>query len=476
MELVKVINNPAIEAFEEYASALMKKDKIPGAAVGFSKNGQLVYEKGFGYANLEEKLKANIDTVFCIGSITKSFTSISLLKLQEDGKLSVNDPVTKYLPEFQIKNSNATKKMKLHHLMTHSSGMPTMPFMANSMFTAMNEDLSKDQATFEMLTNHTEPETYEELMAKIAELDIELLAPPGKLFSYSNECYCLLGAVIERVSGIAYERYVKETILEPAGMQNSSFFIKDLKEYSNITQPYVARKQNGVRDIIASPNWWNPPAMRATGLLNSTVRDMLRYTELYRTGGRVGSERILTEESVEQMTNPYIETNMVPGQYYGYGLMITPNYHGSKLIEHTGGGKGVTAKMKILPEKGLTSTGLSNLYMSLLPGIVDAGMNAFEGRPLEASNINEEIYYASAEDLSEYVGDYLSGERGVITARINNDKLEITAPGAKYVLEGVEKDLFKVKSRGSYGTVRFFRNTNDQLIKISLNGRILKKI
>src|SRR5690625_4645984 len=124
-----MLNDKAINLYEEYIQRLMREGQVPGIALGFSKNEQNIYKKGFGYRDMDKRLESTIDTVFCIGSITKSFTCIAILQLEEAGKLSVFDPVVKYLPEFKLKNSKDVKQMTIHHFMTHTTGIPSMYIM-----------------------------------------------------------------------------------------------------------------------------------------------------------------------------------------------------------------------------------------------------------------------------------------------------------------------------------------------------------
>lgn len=108
----------------------------------------------------------------------------------------------------------------------------------------------------------------------------------------------------------------------------------------DVTKIYVSREQNGKIAVVPSPNWWDTPVQRASGFLKSTISDMLKFMELFRTGGKVGAERILTNDSVKQMTEVHIWRNPIIKQGYGYGLSIVPDYHGAKLVEHAGGIKG----------------------------------------------------------------------------------------------------------------------------------------
>src|SRR5699024_10876984 len=125
------------------------------------------------------------------------------------------------------------------------------------------------------------PENYVELMDLIAEQDVELLDIPGTVFSYCNECFCLLGAVIERASGMSYEDYVQENILKPAKLTNTGFFDENFSANENITKLYIQRNNKGKVDLYESTKWWDAPAMRATGLLRSTVNDYVRYSEIF---------------------------------------------------------------------------------------------------------------------------------------------------------------------------------------------------
>ena len=103
----------------------MKENQIPGVAIGLAKDGELFYGKGFGYRDVEKQLEVTIDTVFATGSITKSFTCVAIMQLQEAGKISVHDPVKKYLPNFRLKHGS-TEQITIHHFMTHTSGIPAL--------------------------------------------------------------------------------------------------------------------------------------------------------------------------------------------------------------------------------------------------------------------------------------------------------------------------------------------------------------
>ncbi|WP_188624710.1 serine hydrolase domain-containing protein, partial [Caldalkalibacillus thermarum] len=230
--------------FEDYAQGLIDKYQIPGVGIAFAKNGDIIYWKGFGYRNVENKLPVTLDTVFGIASVTKSFTCAAIMHLQEAGKLDVQDPVIKYLPEFKAGTPEQTKKMTIHHFMTHTAGLPPLPSLKYANKRSIDADPSaQDYPGLKVKEDDQGPiDTYEQLMEFIAGLDFELLGEPGTEFSYSNDAYALLGAIVERVSGKFYESYLKENILEPAGMVNTCFLIEELGDHDDVTSLYAAKK------------------------------------------------------------------------------------------------------------------------------------------------------------------------------------------------------------------------------------------
>jgi len=466
-------NDGWAESFEKHAQNWMTKGQVPGVSIGFAKDGQLFYKNGFGFRDVERQLGVTIDTVFGIGSITKSFTCVAIMQLQEAGKLSVHDPVVKYLPEFRLKHMDVGQ-ITIHHFMTNTSGIPPLPTFFAMVMRSLEANGAEDHFSFpESNRGDTVPiDTYEELMHVISTLDIELLGPPGTEFSYSNDCFALLGAIINRVSGKSYELYVKEHILEPIGMEHTRFFLEELNGYENITNLYIMHDIGDHKEVISSPNWWDFPAARAAGALKSTVRDMLRYTDMFCKGGlTAGGKRILAPESVRQMMMPYFSTDMTPGQYYGYGLTITSDYYGKKLVEHSGGIKGVTAQMCFFPETGLAGVGLSNIEMSPVLAIMSGALNSLENRPPESSHLDSRNYSVSEEAMHQFVGDYQSREFGTLPVRLENGQLMLSFLGENHVMRPFDEDLFLVRAFGTDSSARFIRDGNKETIRMAFAGR-----
>ncbi len=460
--------------FEEYAEGLMEEFKLPGVSIGIAKAGELIYTYNRGYLDLQNQRTISSDTVFGIGSITKSMTCLAIMQLQEAGKLSVHDPIVTYLPEFRTPDPERTKKMTIHHLMTHSTGLPPLPSLYNATQRSivadpeiMQQDEYKDAATMQPI------DTYEELMEFIAKLDFELLGEPGTEFSYSNDSYALLGTIIERVSGQSYEDYMRTCLLEPAGMTSSVFLPEELEHLKEVAPLYTPVAVDGEKKAVYSPLWWDSPAMRAAGFLKSTVNDMLRYLEIYRTGGLVGNTRILSAESVAEMIKPHMQVDR--DRFYGYGMAVSPNYHGKTVVEHSGGLKGIASQVFFLPEQELTGVVLTNLDGGPSKQMMNSVLNALEGRPLDALPVTYSDYPVLAERLPGYVGRFTSGELESIDIRLNDGQLSIDFSGKISLLRAVAEDAFVFTSGRLQTMVRFIRDADDQVHRVAFGSRQLAK-
>lgn len=464
-----------MEQLEAYVGKLMETAKLPGAFIGIAKAGEHVYAKGFGYRDAKEQAEVTLDTVFGIGSITKSFTCVAIMQLQEAGKLSVDDPVVQYLPEFRTKDAESSKRITIAHLMSHTSGMPSMPTLYFAMRRSMEIDpaLQESDRNFD-LTAHEPIDTYEQLMAFIADLDVEQLGEPGTEFSYSNDGYALLGAIIERVSGQTYESYLKEHLLDPAGMKHTVFLTEDLGDYENITTLYTSKKTEEGKVVFAAPLWWDAPAMRAAGFLKSTGRDMLAYAEIFRTGGKVGETRILSEKSVQQMIGNY--AGLEPARHYGFGFMVTPEFRGGTLIEHGGALKGIAAQLCILPEEKITCIVLTNLDGAPSAELLGATINTAQSLPVDEPIAIYPDYPVEADTLQDFLGEYRSGEGEMVQVSSGETGLVVTFAGADYLLRSVGADAFSFQMpTGLEKWIRFVRDEAGQVSRVAFHFRQLIK-
>ncbi len=457
--------------FEIYANKLVEENHIPGVGIGINKSGERLYEQGYGHRDVENDLKITPDTIFGIASMTKSFTCVAIMQLQEAGKLSVHDQILKYLPEFQTADVKQTEQITIHHLMTHTAGIPPTSTHVFARKRSIDKDPSaKDYLDLDLVNNMGQAiDTYDEMFGFIEELNYQLLAEPGTSFSYSNDSYGLLGIIISRVSGQAYEDYVAEHILKPARLERTFFDLEKLNSFENVTRLYAAKTTEEGVSVYPTEIWWDAPAMRAAGYLKSTINDILRFLEIFRNEGMVDGVRILSQASVAQMLYPHFEYNT--GIYYGYGLRITSDYYGDTLIEHGGGLKGVSSLMFILPERGLTGVALSSLASVPSGRLLMGALNVLGGREADATHLHFETEPIDEKEFQRFVGTYKSGEGMNVQIDVKDGQLMHFTGGSHNPLRHVGHDTFVGIEKNQHDTIRFISNEEGKVDRVFYGSR-----
>jgi CubicO group peptidase (beta-lactamase class C family) len=282
------------KALDQYLTAAHDIWKFQGAAL-VAKDGKVLFQKGYGMANIELGVPNTPEMKFQIGSITKQFTATAIMQLAERGLLSVDDPITKYLPDYPKETGD---KITIHHLLTHTSGIPS--------YTSDSEFMERKAL----------PVTLQELMATFKDRPLEF--EPGEKYNYSNSGYIVLGAIIEAVSGKSYEDYIRQNILEPLGMTNSGYDHRE-KIIANRAAGYTQDENGDLRNA----DFIDMSTPFSAGALYSTVGDMLIWDQALYT------EKVLKKSSLEKMFTPFKED-------YGYGWLIQEKL-GRKCISHDGG-------------------------------------------------------------------------------------------------------------------------------------------
>ncbi|WP_404454580.1 serine hydrolase domain-containing protein [Oceanobacillus kapialis] len=463
--------------FEQYSDDILSQYNVPGFAMGIAESGEFHYEKAFGFRDRENKLPVSLDTVFGVGSITKAVTAVAILQLQEKGKLHVNDPVINYLPAFKMSNEEQLESITIHHFLTNTSGLPPLPTLMGALKRSIESDpnFKVDPQQGNPLDALQTIDTHSDLMDAIAKAGFTPLGEPGTEFSYANDGFALLGAIIEKVSGLSYEQYVQENILDPAGMHHSVFHYEDLEDYEDIAVLYERGKDGDEEMIVKSNHPWDAPAMRAAGFLKSTVKDMLKFTEVIRNEGKVGDAIILSPESVKAMTTPHVSCTQ--DTFYGYGVMIIPDFFGYKLIHHAGDIKGVTAQMNILPELDLTGISLANIGEAPSSKLLFSAFASYLGKSNDASHLNVEPVNLSLENLQEYEGTFMAKDGMGCVFKVENNDLYMEIPGiAKTVLKPIGNDHFLFPMRDLDTTIRFRRDKDKNIHRVEVALRQLNKV
>ncbi len=305
-------------------------DKIegdsPGAAVLIAQNGAIVYKKGFGLASIEHRVPITPETKFRIGSITKQFTASAILKLKEAGKLSVQDPLTKFIPDYPRGN-----EVTVHHLLTHTSGIRSYT----------------DKPDFlETVTVEAKPES---LIASFKNDKYDF--DPGTQWRYNNSAYFLLGYFVGKISNESYNDYLKKNFFEPLEMKGTGVHHwSDILAYEATGYSYIDGKFQKAQN-------WDMSRAGGAGALYSTVTDLYRWNEAVFAG------KVLSEKSLAAAFTPVTlkDGSKPEGGIggYGYGWFVN-EFRGVKEITHAGGLHGFVTNLARYPEHNMTITVLTN--------------------------------------------------------------------------------------------------------------------
>lgn len=461
----------ALKNLEKLSQELKEKYQVPGAIVALTQNGNSIFTKTLGYRNLEDSMPVTEETVFGLASVTKSFTCAAIMHLQERGKLNIHDKVSTYLPEFRVRNKERLEQITIHHFMTHSSGLPPMFALEY----AMKRPKEEDPSVYVHVGKEKEKpiiDTYEQLMEYIADQNVELFADPGTQFSYSNEAYSLLGAIIERVSGQSYESYVYNHIIDPCGMEHTRFTFEEIKDHDDVSTSYG--KKEGDNQIVADRDWLTSTSMQATGFLKSTAKDMLKYAGLFMNGGLVNGKQVLSEESVNEMIKPQMKVHL--GLYYGYGFEIISDYFGYTYIGHGGSLRSVSSRFGFIPEKGLAGVVLANLIGFPASKLLKSAFNEYLGLDIHATHLNYEEYRVEPEILASYEGKYKSGEGADITLKIEDGKLKFIGRDGEYPTKFISKTSFITIFDETEEVMEVLINEEEQPYALLSSTRVVHKV
>jgi len=448
--------------FEEFAGKIMEEFEIPGMSVGLAQDGEVIYARGFGYENREEKKKVSPETVFGIASITKSFTALAIMILEKEGKLSTGDPVIKFLPEFKA-GEQITPAINIHHFLTHTAGLPPTPALMYAMVKSIEGDPTaeklKEEGKWEKWTEEPPIETCDDLLKFWERKQPEPLGLPGEQFSYSNDAYALLGTIVERVSGMSLAKFMEEKIFKPQKMEKITFDPEKLKEWNDVTQLY-ARIDD---DIVPAPLWNHSEAMLGAGYLKTNVLDLLKYGNSY-----------LNSPLLMRMGSPYFP--LPEEKYYGYGFMVQPNYKGSTIVEHGGSLKGISSHLGFIPEKNLVGTVLINLVEMPVTRVWNALINLALGLSIDEERFSFPPLSSLPESTKDWPGKYISPEGAEVEVTREKDKLFIEFNNTKQELTPVKVDKASLIRRGEKSIIQFLRGGNGEVDGVHMGLRIIKKV
>ena len=314
------------------------KQPLPGLAVGVVHQGKLVYNKAFGFADLETEKPVDMDTIFRIMSISKTFTSIGIMQLWEGEKFDLDDPVNPYLKSMKVqhKDPNAPQ-ITFRHLMTHTSGVgETRGFMD---FTRRVGGLGAKPDTRIL----SMPEYYN------GHLTAEIY--PGQKWAYANHAYAVLAQLIEDISGEPFAMYMRHNVFEPLGMMHSDYFMSE-RVHERLAQGYQFKKSSFKPvDYLRL----NTPGC---GGIFSCVNDMTKYVAALMNGGANEHGSVIKPETLKLMMTSQLDTDP---RVFSMGLGFFLEHFGEHLVaEHSGGWPGFISSMRVIPEQNLAMLAFTN--------------------------------------------------------------------------------------------------------------------
>lgn len=382
---------------DEYLNQELKAERFMGSVM-MARSNNVLFVKGYGLANREHDIPNGPHTKFRIGSIAKQFTAICILKLQEQGRLNLDDPVSKF-----VENSpEHWSKINIRHLLAHSSGIPNYTGLPNH---------------FRIRKLYWPPE---KMIERFRDKPLEF--NPGEKFNYSNSGYFLLGYIVQKSSGIRYEDYLDATILNPLGMVNSG--------YDRFERILLHRAMGYSHDGIEWKNsaYIDMSVPFAAGALYSTVEDFFLWYQCWR------EHKILSESSWKAMTTPAPNARGLGG----FGIIVSEQF-GHKALEHGGGINGFRSFMSWFPDADLFICAFGNTD-SARSDVVGKNLAAIAfGKPIVPPKQRNAVNLRP-EQLTPLVGQYELKPNFVLTVTALSNRLFIQATGQSKVEFIAESD------------------------------------
>ncbi|WP_222611093.1 MULTISPECIES: serine hydrolase [Undibacterium] len=329
------------EQIDRVVESAMKTFNVPGISVAVIKDDKLIHAKGYGVRDIKSKLPMETSTLVGIASNSKAFTAAALAILVDEKKLSWNDKVNNIIPEFKLYNPYVTEEFTVLDLMTHRSGMGLGA--GDLMFFPDGSDF-----------------TIKDVIHNLRYL--KQTSSFRSQFDYDNNLYIIAGEVIKRVSGLSWEEYIEQKIMQPLQMNASAASITRLKNAGNKVEPHVA--VNGQLQVVPfRPN----EVINAAGGIYSNIDDMSKWVRMQLNKGSYGDKRLFSEQAQHEMWSPHTIIQMGPngGPYnthfnsYGIGWGIN-DVKGYKQVSHTGGLLGMVTQVTLIPELKLGIVVLTN--------------------------------------------------------------------------------------------------------------------
>lgn len=411
-------NNPKystlIKECDDYIIQNMTSQNVVGVSAAIIINDSVIWKNGYGFADLENKIPMTANTVVNIGSITKTFTALALMQLQEKGLLDINEPLNKYLPQFKpLTRNEDLKQLTVKSVITHCSGIQSDILKNNDLTTGKYTDvLGFINETF-------------------------LLYPPGMVESYSNSGYNILGHLIKEVSKQDYQDYIKNNIFSPLRMNNSGFAMDGLKNKSKIYAGGNEVKEYAIRDI-------------ASGGIYTNINDLAKYAIGLMDAYNGINTSFVKKETIKKMFTHQGNTQ-IEKYKKGLGWFMFKN-DSAFALSHGGSSGFFQANLYMIPEKKaavLIFTNTAGSWWPLVENFSDNFLNKFGlsypdiFAPPIIKEIHKELKPIILPDsiLLKHAGDYSQGF-SVLTISVEDKNLTMVKDNKRYLLKALSTNEF----------------------------------
>lgn len=417
------------ESLQAQVDALLSpvfKAGTPGAALLVMKDGKPLLRKAYGTADLELGVPMTPEHVFRIGSLTKQFTAVAILMLMEQGKLALNDPLTKFLPDYPVQGKTVT----VEHLLTHTSGIKSVTDIP------------------EWIPLQRKDMTLTELIALFKDKPFDF--EPGERWLYNNSGYVLLGAIIEKVAGTSYEAFLQKNIFDPLGLKNTHY-----DSATRIIHGRIPGYAPGADSGFQNAEYLSMTQPYAAGSLLSTVDDLAAWNEALLAG------KLVRPETLKRAWTPHrLADGTSTGYGYGWGIGRFEN-----MITHSGGIHGFTSDGILFPEDRLVVIMLTN---SAVPARAPGRFTPrIAGLALGRTYTDPKAVAVAAEALTPLAGVYANRWKEELSVWVDGTRVQVAGPNqGRTTVQPLSQDLFFPP--GSPARVEFKRDAEGLPLEVTM--------
>ena len=468
------------EEANQYFEKTINKLGISGFAIVVTQGDTTVLAEGYGYADVENQLIANINTDYYIASATKSFTALLAVLLDDEGLLKLDDPLQKYFPELALDSNIDLANIKVRDLLTHTSGIENAPIGWRLAFSGEH-----DQSILIDLMKYTKPNQ----------------AGYGN-YEYSNIGYNIYAIILEEISGKSWQNWMQEKILDPIGMTHTTSFISRAeKENWLLAKPYMLIDSLSRITLEKKDN-----TMQSAGGLIITPDDMAKWLKIQVGMGKLNGKQIFPESlmvaSQQELVDIPESERLFQPSHYGFGW-LHGNYNDLKVIHHFGGFAGFSTHVSFMPElkigvavmvnEAIAGSKLMDLISSFIYDYFlrngdwidyDESINAFSAKLIETRKMmsmgitkRNDLPNLLTMPLSEYSGTYQSDEYGILTIEECTTGLKVDIGNLNGVSRPFKKeDSIRIELIPGNGQVIQFFKENEKISGLKYDGIYFIKI